>query len=256
MKAKLDGKVALVGGSTKGIGRAIALRYAENGADIVVNGRDPASAQLVIDQIRSLGRRAIFGKADLVNFQEVKLMTENAISQMGKIDILVANGGAGPPSAQFFRETDPDLYMDYARTRWLSRAYLIKSVLEHMIQRQTGKIVIITTDAGRVPTPGESMVGGSGAAVVMMAKVMAREFARWQIRVNTICTTVTRDTPSFERALASDAGKVFRKAEAKMPFGINKPEDIAEAALFFASEESNQITGQTLSVNGGLSFSG
>ena len=256
MPGKLEGKVALVGGGSKGIGRAIALLYAANGADVVVNGRDPASGEAVVAEIRKLGRRATFGRADLSDYTQVKAMTDDAINQMGKVDILVANGGAGAPTAAFFRETRPEDYMAYANTRWLNRAYLVRSVLDHMVERQTGRIVIISSDAGRVPTPGESLVGGAAAATVMMGKVMAREFSRWKIRVNTICITVTRDTPSFERALAGGAGHVFKKAEEKMPFGINKPEDVAEAALFFASADSDQITGQTLSVNGGLAFPG
>jgi len=257
MQVNLANKVALVAGSSKGIGKAIAVKLAESGADIAINARTPGSAQEVLGQIKSLGRRAIFERADINSYPEVRQMVEKVIEKLGKIDILVISGGGGHPPPRFFRDIEPELYIDYAITRWLNRAYCIRSVLDHMIERQTGKIIIINTDAGRVATPGESMNGAAGAGVVLMTKVLAREFARWQIRVNCICTTVTRDTPGYERVMADDHIRhIFKKAEERMPFGINKPEDLAEAALFFAAEESNQITGQILSISGGLSFPG
>jgi 2-hydroxycyclohexanecarboxyl-CoA dehydrogenase len=256
MRADLTGKVALVTGSSKGIGRAIALELAENGADIVVNARNEEPALEVVQKIQDLGRRACFEKADINNYHELRQMVQNVLQRFGKIDILVANGGAGVPPPQFFRETDPELYLEYAKTRWLSRVYCIRAVLDHMVERKLGKIIIITTDAGRTPTPGESLIGGAAAALVLMTKVLARELARWQIRINTICTTITEDTPGYERAIASHASQVFKRAKERMPFGMNKPEDIAHMALFLASEESNQITGQIISINGGLSFPG
>jgi len=128
-----------------------------------------------------------------------------------------------------------------------------------MMARQSGKIIMVTTDAGRTPTRGESLIGGAAAAVVLMTKALAMELARHKIRVNTICTTVTRDTPGYEKATSQQDTRIadiFKRAEERMPFGINKPEDIAKLALFLASEDSNQITGQIFSISGGLSFPG
>ncbi|MFH1086996.1 MAG: SDR family NAD(P)-dependent oxidoreductase [Chloroflexota bacterium] len=256
MQAKLDGKVALVTGSSKGIGKAVALKLADNGADVVVNARTPAAALEVVAQIQQMGRRAVYEQADITDYAQVRGMVASALDRMGQIDILVANGGPGQPRPRFFRDIEPASYMDYVVTRWLSRAYCIRAVLDHMIERQKGKIVSITSDAGRSPTPSESMIGGSAAALIMMTKILAQELARWKIRINTVCTTVTRDTPGYERIYTSDHRSVLKKVEEKIPFGLNTPADIAEAVLFLAGDGSNQITGQTISVTGGLSFPG
>lgn len=259
MQANLSGKVALVTGSSKGIGRAIALKFAGNGADIVVNARNRAPALEVVEQVKGLGRKACFEQADIWNYQEIEQMVHKAVQEFGQIDILVASGGGGGVPPQPFHDIDPALYIDTIESHLLSRLYCIRAVLDHMMERQRGKIIIITTDAGRTPTKGESLIGGAAAAVVLMTKVLAQEYAPWQIRINTICTTITKDTPGYEYAMANPDTpifKIFKKAEERMPFGINKPDDIAQLALFLASEDSNQITGQIFSISGGLSFPG
>ena len=259
MQADLSNKVALVAGSTYGIGQAIAIKFAQNGADVVINGRNPESAKETLKEIESLGRRVIFEKADVTDYQQVQQMVDNTLAKLGKIDILVCSGGIGAGfeiGPHFFRQTDPGTYWGFVQSQWFSRLYCIKAVLEHMIERNKGKIVLITTDAGRWPTPAESLPGGVGAAIVMTTKVLAKEFTRWGIRINTISTTVTRDTPAMKRVLGEwSAAKVFQQALDKQPFPL-LAKDIAEAALFFASDDSDAITGQTLSVNGGLSFPG
>jgi 3-oxoacyl-[acyl-carrier protein] reductase len=128
-----------------------------------------------------------------------------------------------------------------------------------MMARQSGKIIIVTTDAGRSPTRGESLIGGAAAALVLMTKALAMELARSKIRINTICTTATKETPGYERATSDQStrmAEIFKKAEERMPFGMNRPDDIAQLALFLASADSNQITGQIFSVTGGLTFPG
>jgi 2-hydroxycyclohexanecarboxyl-CoA dehydrogenase len=259
MQADLTGKVALVTGSSKGIGKAIALTFARNGADIVLNGRNQDQALPVLEEIRAMGRQACFEQADIWNYREVRQIVDSAIQKFGRIDILVASGAGGGAPPEFFNRIDPELYLDVVKSHWLSRLYCVRAVMDHMIERQSGKIIIITTDAGRTPTPRESLIGGAAAALVLMTKVIAQETARWQIRINTICTTVTKDTPGYDYAMADPTShifKIFKKAEERMPFGMNRPNDIAQLALFLASEDSNQITGQIFSISGGLSFPG
>ncbi|MFC1944266.1 SDR family NAD(P)-dependent oxidoreductase [Chloroflexota bacterium] len=257
MQADFSGKVALVTGSSGGIGRAIALKFAESGVDVVINGRHAAPGREVVRQVKGMGGRAVFEKADVMSYRQLQRMVDRVLDRMGRIDILVASGGRpsqliGP---EFFRETDPADYIDHVKSQWLSRLNCARAVLDHMVERQSGKIIMIGTDGGRVPTPGECLPGGAGAALVMATKVMAAEFARWGIRVNTICVTVTRDTPDLEFALDSPIANIMKKALARQPFPTTSA-DIAEAALFLASAGSDQITGQILSVNGGLSFPG
>ncbi|OGW18067.1 MAG: hypothetical protein A3G93_09960 [Nitrospinae bacterium RIFCSPLOWO2_12_FULL_45_22] len=257
MQVNLEGRVVLVTGATKGVGRNIALRLAENGASVAINARQPGPAGEVIQQIEALGQKAIFEPADITDYQEVKRMVANVIQRLGKIDILVVSGGATEElKPNFFYGINPNDYTVYVKGQWLSRLYCARAVLDHMIERKCGKIIFLGTDGGRWPTPGESIAGGVGAALVMSTKVLAKEFARWQIRVNTICITVTRDTPGLEWVLKdSPAAKIFQRALERQPFPVTS-DDVAEAVLFFASNESDQITGQILSVNGGLSFPG
>jgi 2-hydroxycyclohexanecarboxyl-CoA dehydrogenase len=259
MQADLSGKVALVTGSTKGIGKAMALTLARNGADIVLNGRSQEHALPVLEEIRGMGRQVWFEEADIWDYREVRRMVDRTVERCGKVDILVASGAGGGAPPEFFNKIDPELYVDTVRSHLLSRLYCVRAVLDHMMERQKGKIIMITTDAGRTPTPRESLIGGAAAALVLMTKVIAQETARWQIRINTICTTVTKDTPGYDFAMADPTShiyRIFKKAEERMPFGMNRPDDIAQLALFLASEDSNQMTGQVFSVSGGLSFPG
>ncbi|MFC1963426.1 SDR family NAD(P)-dependent oxidoreductase [Chloroflexota bacterium] len=265
MKVDLAGRVAVVTGSSAGIGRVIALKLAENGADVAINGigteKGIEDGEKVVAEIEAMGRRAIFSPADITKYEEVQGMANTVIEKLGKIDIAIATGAAKAiPESQyptFFRNTDPSTYMGYIITRWFTRAYVIRSVLEHMIERKYGKIVLVTTDAGRWPTPGESINGASAAAVVMMTKVTAKEFTRWGIRVNTVAITLTETSDEgYADLFSKDVSPVFRKAIERIPFGPNKAEDVAAGALFLASPDSDQITGQTLSINGGLSFPG
>lgn len=257
MKADLSGKIAMITGSTEGIGKAIALKLAENGADVVINGRHPEAAAEVIREVEKRGRRCIFEKADVNIYDEVKKMADNVLNRWGTIDIMVASGATGDPPPLFFHEIDPATYADYFRTRTLTRLYCIKAVLDHMRERQKGKIILITTDAGRIATPGESLNGGAAAALVLMTKALAGEFGRWKIHINTIATTTVMDTPGLEYAKKLDStGKIFERIAKRMPFWPLQSSDLAEMALFLASEDSDRITGQIFSINGGLSFPG
>jgi 3-oxoacyl-[acyl-carrier protein] reductase len=256
MKTNLNGKAALVTGSTEGIGKAIALKLAENGADVAINGRNPERSREVYELISNFGRRCIFSRGDILIYEDIKRAVDDILVQWGKIDILVVSGSAGYPPPRLFHEISPELYLEYLRTRLISRLFPIRAVLNHMQERGTGKIIIITTDAGRVPTPGESLIGAGAAGVVLITKVLAQELSRWKIHINTICVTITVDTPGYEKALQSGMGKIFEKAAQRMPFWPLKPNDVAELALFLASEDSDRITGQIFSINGGLSFPG
>jgi 2-hydroxycyclohexanecarboxyl-CoA dehydrogenase len=259
VEADLSGKVALVTGSSKGIGRAIAVRLAENGASVVINARTPGPALEVVERIRAMGREAHFEPADLYSYQDVKRMVDSTVQRFGHIDIVVANGAAAGPPPQPFHEIDPKSYGDCVSSHLFTRLHVVRAALDHMMARQSGKIIMVTTDAGRSPTRGESLIGGAAAALVLMTKALAMELARSKIRINTICTTATKGTPGYDRATSvqdTRMAEIFRKAEERMPFGMNQPDDIAQLALFLASADSNQITGQIFSVTGGLTFPG
>jgi len=256
--SELAGKVALVCGSTSGIGRTIAEKFARRGADVVVHGRNPEAGEEVVRTIEGCGRKSLFLKADLSVFGETRGMVEEILERWGRIDILVGNGAAEFPPPRFFHETEPELFAEYMKMHMFTRLYPVKAVLGHMKERQRGKIILLTSDGGRIPTPGEALIGAAAAGLVMATKVMAKEFSRWNIRVNAIGLTVTADTPMYVRTtrLEGSLGKMFRMAAENTPFWPITAEDIAEVALFLAGGGSDRITGQTISVNGGLSFPG
>jgi 3-oxoacyl-[acyl-carrier protein] reductase len=258
MPAELEGKTALVCGSTNGIGRTVAERFARAGADVVINGRNRAAGEEAVSAVEALGRKAMFMKADLLDHSQVRVMVEETLARWGRIDILVANGAAVYPPPKFFHETDPGIYADYMHAYMFTRLYPINAVLGHMKERRQGKIIITTSDAGRTPTPGESLIGAASAGIVMATKVMAKEFSRWKINVNTVGITVTEDTPAYEQNVRPEGpvGGVFRKAVERTPFWPITAEDVSALILFLAGGGSDRITGQTFSVNGGLSFPG
>jgi len=258
MKADLEGQVALVFGSSSGIGEGIAIKLAENGADIVLSGRrrDPPAT---VEQINHLGRRVEYEAADIMHVDEVRRAVDAAIGRMGRIDIMVASGGiTGLASApKFFLDTDPADFMGMLQSQWLSRLYAVKAVLPYMISAGRGKILLIGGDAGRWPTPAETLPGSAHAALYMATRVIALETIRHGIRVNALSMPPIPGTSAFDHVvgLSPSIAHVFAKAATKPSFSVT-PDDLAEAALFLCSRESDAITGQVLSVNGGLSLPG
>ncbi len=245
-------------GASYGIGAAIAIALARRGADVAVNARHPADD--VVDSIRKLDRKAVFVPGDMCIWTDVNRIVEATVEQLGRLDILVV---AGKPTdrADLFLETDPDSFGDYFLGRTLSRFYAARAAGPVMRDQGRGKIVFLTSDAGRTPTPAESLIGAAGAAVVFGTRALGRELARHGIRVNTVALTLTEGTPAFEkyrRQRGSDdvMVKAFAKIEERTPFGLNKPENVADLVLFLSSDASDQITGATISINGGISFPG
>ncbi len=272
----LAGKTALVTGATGYIGKAIAITLAREGAFVAVSGRNRLAGEAVVEEIRKLGGKAIFAPADITDGTEVNAMVDSVASQLGQIDILVASGaGASHDSLPFrlFDDLDHNEIDYYIKSHWLSRAYVVQAVIKHMKATGAkqmkassgGKIVLIGTDAGRIATVGESMIGGSTAGMMQMSRALARELGRHNIRINVVSMSYISDAePRWQNS--SDALESKEDAEGKrkgmlenlrkrMLFDVTT-EDIAGTVLFFAGPASNAITGQTLSVNGGLSTPG
>jgi len=264
----LDGKVALVTGATGYIGKAIALKLAGEGATVAVNGRNRQAGEAVVADITSHGGRAIFAQADILDGEQVTRMVDDVATQLGKLDILVASGaGASHDSLPFrlFDELDHSEIDYYIKSHWLTRAYAVQSSIKHMTRAGGGKIVLIGTDAGRVATVGESMIGGSTAGMMQMSRALARELGRKNIRINVVSMSYISDAePRWHNS--SEALEAKQDAEGKrkgmlenlrkrMLFDVTA-KDIAATVSFFAGPASDAITGQTLSVNGGLSTPG
>lgn len=263
MDSDLAGRVAVVMGATRGIGRAIVHALAARGAAVWFQGRDAAAAEEVIASAPGAGPAPRFVAADFARYDDLQRVVATAADAGGRLDILVANGGDRSIAAEPFAATRPEGIPAFFTTRLFNKLGMIHAALPYMRAQRYGKIVATTSDAGRVPTPGESLVGASAAALIFLTRALGRELARDGIRVNAVSTSLTADTPGYDwyqRAAAADADaavvKAFQRLEAKSPFGLNRPEDIAAMAVFLASPASDRISGAVVSVNGGLSFPG
>jgi 3-oxoacyl-[acyl-carrier protein] reductase len=258
--SKLENRVALITGGTAGIGLAVARAFLAAGATVVVNGRDAQRGAAAVRTLAS--ERASFEAGDVRDPEDARRVAERVVQKHGSIGILVASGGAAATPPALFSDLSDDAFTAVFRDQYLNRVFAIRAVMPHMRDAGGGSIIIIGTDAGRHATVGESLHGGLGAAKIMLTKCLAREFGRWKIRVNCLALTIIGGTEALADIVENDqkgqwAKDLFQKALKRFPFG--RPplaEEVARVALFFASDDSSQITGQTLSVNGGLSFAG
>jgi NAD(P)-dependent dehydrogenase (short-subunit alcohol dehydrogenase family) len=253
---KLKGKVALVTGSSRGIGRAIALRLAEEGADICVNSNaspDPGNA--VAADVRNLGRKSIYHQANVGSFSQVKNMVMATEKALGPITILVNN--AENLQADLFENNTAEYWNNIIDVRLKGTIFAVAAALPAMKRNGYGKIINIAGDSGRVAVRGVVVHAGAMGAIIAMTKSWALEFVPYGIRVNSISPGPI-DTALMEglRRWAAETGGAPPDPLPGIPrsFGLGKSEDVAHATAFLASAEADFITGQTLSVNGGSAF--
>lgn len=256
--ADMKDKIAVVTGGTRGIGLSIAEELAREGAKVTISGRSEEHGKEALDRLRKISDDVSFVSGDLVDYASARNILDQAAKATGAVDILVSSGAEGPFGPRPFAEmTAQDIEQSFT-TRFYPRIFPVHAAIPHL-RVKGGSVVMITTDAARVPTPGESIIGAVGASVILMTKALAREFSRWNIRVNSVAITLTSDTPSWDRIFSKKdfETKVFSKALERFPSGRAPTSDeVARTALFLLSSDADQITGQTVSVNGGLSFGG
>lgn len=251
---KLAGSVALVTGGASGIGRAIALALAREGAQVAVADIVKENAEAVRQEIESLGTRGLACKTDLTRRSDVEAMVKTVLGDFAKIDILV--NSAGWDRLEPFLESEEETWDRILAINFKAVLYTIRSVLPHMIARGAGKIINISSDAGRVGSTWEAVYSGAKGAVIAFSKTIAREVARYKINVNVVCPGLT-DTPLLQavRSQSTDTERLIDAIIKATPFRrVAKPEEVAEAVLFLASPSADFITGQTLSVSGGLTM--
>ena len=278
-KPALDGKVALVTGGSRGIGQAIAVRLASEGANVVVNyqsRKDQAAdvidfinktdrmddlgglikmidimdtveqAKEVKDMIESMGRRAILCQAHVGRMDEVIKMRDKAVAEFGKIDILVNN--AGIVKDKSFVKMTSEMWDDVISVNLTGTFNCTKAVIDGMLERRYGRIVNISSVIGRMGNRGQANYAASKAGIIGLTQTLAKEFADKGITVNAVA-------PGFigTDMLKSVPANIMEKILAQIPMRrLGRPEEIASAVTYLVSPEAGYITGQVIDVNGGL----
>lgn len=244
----LEDKVAIITGSSRGIGKAIALTMAQAGANIVINyypGME-AEAQGVAEEVEALGRKAMIFGADVTNSEQVDAMVDAVIKKFGQIDILVNNAGITRDTLLLrMKEADWDAVLN---TNLKGVFICTKAVARPMMKQRSGKIVNISSVIGLMGNAGQSNYGAAKAGILGFTKSIARELASRGITVNAIA-------PGFIQTEMTNVlpEEVKTKMAEQIPLSrLGDPEDIANAAVFLASSRAGYITGQTLAVDGGM----
>jgi 3-oxoacyl-[acyl-carrier protein] reductase len=243
---KLKGQVALVTGAAQGIGKAVALLLAGEGADIAISDVNFEKAEETAKEIEALGRRAMAIRANVAAFDEVERMVQAVIERFHQIHILVNNAGIARDKLLLrMNEEDWDLVLDI---NLKGTFYCTKAVIRYMSKQRGGKIVNIASVVGQMGNAGQANYSASKAGVIGLTKTIAREFASRGINVNAIAPgyIVTPMTEALPEKAKEDLKRMIPMER------LGQPEDVAQAVLFLVSEASNYITGQVINVNGGI----
>lgn len=254
-----DGKAALVTGGSDGIGLHVAEQLAAAGANVFINGRSAERGERAVAKLHEISPTVRFIAGDCAIYQDAVAAVEATRSHAGRLDILISAGAEGEIGPTPFAEMTPQQIETEFHRRLMPRIFPVHAALP-VLRENGGSVVLLTTDAGRYATPGESVLGAVGASVIIMTKVLAKEFSRFRIRVNGIALALAEGTPTWDRRVAAAEGferDLVKKVVDRFPFGRPPSADeVATVAVFLASDAAAQVTGQTISVNGGLSFGG
>ncbi len=246
---KLKGKVALITGSTRGIGKEFAKGFAQEGADIIINGRNMEKAKAIAKEIEGQGVKAVGIGADVSSSREVNRMVEEAMNQFGRIDLLVNNAGVNPfiLEAEKIKEEGWDQVLDVN----LKGVFLCcQAVGKIMIQQGGGKIINISSAAGLIGEQGLLPYCISKAGVMVLTRLLAYEWGRYNILVNAIAPGFIAggmNAPILDKEVLLSG--LIQQVPLKR---LGKPEEIVNIAIFLASEESSYINGATLLADGGM----
>jgi 2-hydroxycyclohexanecarboxyl-CoA dehydrogenase len=252
----LSEKIVIVTGGGGGIGGATCRRFAEEGARVAVFDINEAAAQKVSDAIIAAGGQAEAVACDITNHEAVAAAVAGVVARHGRVDVLVNN--AGWDVFRLFKDSKPDEWRKLIDINLIGALNLTHAVLPGMMAQGGGRIVMIASDAARVGSSGEAVYAACKAGLIGFAKTLAREHARHRISVNVVCPGATNTAlfAEYKRGAGNPEKleEAFRRA---VPMGrIGEPEDLPGAILFFSSDDAAFITGQVISVSGGLTMAG
>ena len=242
---RLKDKKAIVTGAGQGIGRSIALKMAQEGADVVIAEMNPDTGTRTAKEVEALGRRALFVSVDVANQKQVQGMVDHVLKVWKRIDILVNNAGFDRPSNLLkMKEEDWDAVLGVHLKGTLN---CIQAVASHMIENSYGKIVNISSIWGKTGAVSEISYSTAKAGIIGLTKSVAKELGRYQINVNVVLPGLIQ-TPTIAKMAEKYQNMIIENTPLKR---IGKPEEVANAVAFLASDEASFITGATLEVSGG-----
>lgn len=248
---KLDGKTAVVTGAASGIGRATAEAFARAGARVVLGDINEEGGDAAAGAILARGGVAEYVRLDVTDPASVEAFRKETLARVaGGVDIVVNVAGWG--RTEPFMQNTAEFWKKLIDLNFVGTIMVTRAFLEPMMERRSGKIVCVASDAGRVGSLGETVYSGAKGGVIAFCKGLAREMARYNITVNCVCPGPT-DTPLMA-AVPDKIKDAFSKATPM--HRLAQPSEIADAILFFASRRSDFVTGQVLSVSGGLTMAG
>lgn len=253
---KLVGKVALVTGSTQGMGSAIAQKFAQEGASLIITGRNKNKGAEVVNTIKESDGQAVFVQADISSPSDVQNLISESVKYFGKLDILVPN--AGVLGIGSVTETSLDTWHQTINTNLNGVFYLCKYGIPELIKAGGGSIIINGSIAAFKSFPNHSAYCASKGALVPLTKSLAIDYASHNIRVNCICPGPV-DTPllwNSAEAFPSPKDAVKNVSDATLLKRLGQPDDVAKTALFLASEDSSWMTGSALTLDGGIMTGG
>ena len=254
--SRFTDRTVIVTGGAGGIGGATCRRFAAEGARVAVFDLNLAAAEHVAADIRAAGGQALALRCDIIDRTSVDAAVAATVARLGPVDVLVNN--AGWDIFRPFTKTVPAEWDKLVAINLLGPLHMHHAVLPGMVERRQGRIVNIASDAARVGSSGEAVYAACKGGIVSFSKTVAREHARHGITVNVVCPGPT-DTALFDeyKQGAGNPEKLMEAFTRSIPLGrIGKPDDLPGAILFFASDDAAFVTGQVLSVSGGLTMNG
>ncbi|HET7912201.1 MAG TPA: glucose 1-dehydrogenase [Pseudolabrys sp.] len=247
---RFDDKVVLVTGGASGIGKATVMAFARAGATVICADINAAKSAELKREAAGTNLKVDFAAIDMANPDTIRAAVAELLKRYSRVDILV--NGAGWGDIQPYIQNSADFINRVIAINFAGPAHLTQALLPPMIAANGGKIINIASDAGRVGSSGETVYAGAKGGLIAFTKSLARELARHSINVNCVCPGPT-DTPM----LATRPEKLREAFLKAIPFRrFAKPEEIADAVMFFASPQADYVTGQVMSVSGGLTFAG
>ena len=252
----LNGSMAVITGGTAGIGRACAEALLAAGADgVLINGRDAGRAEhaRVAIQAHFPSARVDVALGDVAKAEVAEAVMAEAMKRLGRIDVLVNSTGGNDLPRLLFR-TPPAEIPGILERCLFAQILSCAAALPYMREAGGGVVINIASDAGKIPTPGESVIGAAMAGIVMFTRALAVEGKRDGIRANVLTPSMTSGTEHYDKVMADPfAGRLFAKAEKMAALGVVSKEELAGLAVFLASSAAAKITGQAISMTGGIS---